>query len=193
MKKPLNMERYLRVYGEQTRGNMLTPNGLKVIREGKEYKFDCWDIEMREHRGERWTIHYDIEDMNQALAVSEDGTLRYMIERKKKVPMALVDYTEQDHRNLLEYKDFNSRLVGSLQDRNIKMKQIAEGFISRQMLEGDLSGRLLTDAMGQHKDRKAEERKKKLAEIVEDTEYEEVSSAEKREVKRKAHEIWDRC
>ncbi|MCQ2202421.1 MAG: hypothetical protein MJZ27_10075 [Bacteroidales bacterium] len=193
MKKPLNMERYLRVYGEQTRGNMLTPNGLKVIREGKEYKFDCWDIEMREHRGERWTIHYDIADMNQALAVSEDGTLRYMIERKKKVPMALVDYTEQDYRHLQEYKDYNSRLVSSLQDRNIEMKQIAEGFISRQMLEGDLSGRLLTDAMGQHKDRKAEERKKKLAEIVEDTEYEEVSSAEKREVKRKAHEIWDRC
>ena len=165
LKRPLDMERWLMTYGEKTRGNMLTANGLKVVRDGVEYKFDCWDVEMREHMAERWTVHYDVRDMNQALAVNEDGTLRYMVEAKKKVPMALVDYTEEDWRALQEYREYNKALVSSLEERRTVLAQKAEGYVTKAMLEGDLSGKLLTDAMGQHKDRKHEEREARLLAI----------------------------
>lgn len=193
MKRPLDMERYLMTYGEKTRGNMLTANGLKVVRDGVEYKFDCWDMEMREHRAERWTLYYDREDMNQAMAVSEDGTLRYQVEAKKKVPMALVDYTDQDWRNLQEYRDYNKRLVSSLEEKRKALAQKAEGFVTKQMLEGDLSGRLLTDSMGQHKDRKHEQRLKKIEELAEVAEV--VEEPEESEAMKKAkvvRSIWDR-
>ena len=77
MKRTLNMEAYLLAFGETGRGNMLTANGIKLVRDGVEYKFDCFDTAMRQHRGERWTLRYDLGDMSQALAVSEDGRLRY--------------------------------------------------------------------------------------------------------------------
>lgn len=170
LKRPLDMERYLMTYGDKTRGNMLTANGLRVVRDGVEYKFDCWDMEMREHRAERWTICYDLSDMNQALAVNEDGTLRYMVEAKKKVPMALVDYTEQDWKNLQEYREYNKQLVSSLEERRTALAAKAEGFVTKEMLEGDLSGRLLTDGKGQHKDRKHEQRMKKIEELAEEAE-----------------------
>lgn len=193
MKRPLNMEQYLMTYGEKTRGNMLTPNGLKVVRDGVEYKFDCFDLEMREHRSERWTLWYDLEDMNQALAVNEDGTLRYMVEAKKKVPMALVDYTEQDWKNLLEYREFNAKLVQTMEERKMAIAKRAEGYVTKAMLEGDLSGKLLTDAMGQHKDKKHEQRIAKLAELAEDVEV--VEEAVDREAVKKAKvmkDIWNR-
>lgn len=193
LKRPLDMERYLMTYGEKTRGNMLTANGLRVVREGVEYKFDCFDLEMREHRGERWTICYDERDMNQALAVNEDGTLRYMVEAKKKVPMALVDYTEQDWKNLQEYRDYNKRLVSSLEERRMTLAQKAEGYVTKAMLEGDLSGKLLTDAMGQHKDRKHEQRLKKIEALAEVAEViEETVDSEAVKKAKAVKGIWDR-
>lgn len=193
LKRPLNMERYLMTYGEKTRGNMLTANGLKVVREGVEFKFDSWNMEMREHRGERWTLYYDQSDMNQAMAVSEDGTLRYMVEAKKKVPMALVDYTEQDWKNLQEYREYNKQLVSSLDEKRMALAQKAEGFVTKQMLEGDLSAKLLTDSMGQHKDHKHEQRLQKIEEMAELAEViEEPVESEAVKKAKVVKSIWDR-
>ncbi len=150
-RRQLDMVRYLMAFGETGRGNMLTPNGLKVIRGGVEYKFDCMDTEMRRHMAERWVLRYDPRDMNQALAVSEDGRLRYMMQAKTKVPMALVDYTEQDWRALAEYRDFNARIT---EEHNSRMEQLcadAGEYVRRNELEDVLSARLLTDSRGQHK------------------------------------------
>lgn len=190
--RELNMGEYLLAFGETGRGNMLTPNGLKLVRDGVEYKFDSFDIEMREHRGERWTLRYDLGDMNQALAVSEDGRLRYMVEAKKRVPMALVDYEEEDWKALAEYRQFNAQLTERVTDHVCQVQDRAREFVTRAQLESPMSALLLTDSKGQHKQNKRQAQKA----LVEDVVFEEVALAtQQTEHPAKAREmadIWDR-
>lgn len=186
--RELNMEGYLLAFGETGKGNMLTPNGLKLIRDGVEYKFDSFDIEMRKHKGERWTLRYDLGDMNQALAVSEDGTLRYMVAAKKRVPMALVDYKEEDWTALTEYRQFNRQLTERVTEHVCEVQEKAREFVTRAQLESPMSALLLTDSKGQHKDNKRKAQKA----LVEDVAYEEVGAVEKPAKARVMEDIWDR-
>lgn len=185
-RRELDMSGYLLAFGETGKGNMLTPNGLKLVRDGVEYKFDSFDIEMRAHRGERWTLRYDLGDMNQALAVSEDGRLRYMVEAKKKVPMALVDYEEQDWKALTEYRQFNRQLTERVTGHVCEVQERAREFVTRAQLESPMSALLLTDSKGQHKDNK----RKAQRQLVEDVAYEEVGESHAKA--REMADIWDR-
>ena len=184
--RELNMGEYLLAFGETGRGNMLTPNGLKLVRDGVEYKFDSFDIEMREHRGERWTLRYDLGDMNQALAVSEDGRLRYMVEAKKRVPMALVDYEEEDWKALAEYRQFNAQLTERVTEHVCQVQDRAREFVTRAQLESPMSALLLTDSKGQHKQNKRQAQRQ----LVEDVAFEEVGESHAKV--REMADIWDR-
>ena len=186
MHRELNMEGYLLAFGETGKGNMLTPNGLKLVRGGVEYKFDCFDIEMREHRGERWTLRYDLGDMNQALAVSEDGTLRYMVEQKTKVPMALVDYKEEDWKALAEYRHYNAQLTERVTKHVCQVQEAAREYVTREQLESPMSALLLTDRKGQHKTNKRQAQRQ----LVEDVAFEEVGESHAKV--RELADIWDR-
>ena len=186
MHRELNMEGYLLAFGETGKGNMLTPNGLKLVRGGVEYKFDCFDIEMREHRGERWTLRYDLGDMNQALAVSEDGTLRYMVEQKTKVPMALVDYKEEDWKALAEYRHYNAQLTERVTKHVCQVQEAAREYVTREQLESPMSALLLTDRKGQHKTNKRQVQRQ----LVEDVAFEEVGESHAKV--RELADIWDR-
>lgn len=171
------MERYLLAFGETGRGNMLTPNGIRLVLKGVEHKFDCMDTDMRRHTGERWVLRYDPRDMNQALAVSEDGRLRYMMEAKTKVPMALVDYTEQDWKALAEYRDFNTRLTGEHSRHMEETYALADSYVRRGQLEDVLSARLLTDSRGQHKTPKRQAQQKAAQAVDEAVLIEEPAAA----------------
>lgn len=186
MHRELNMEGYLLAFGETGKGNMLTPNGLKLVRGGVEYKFDCFDIEMREHRGERWTLRYDLGDMNQALAVSEDGTLRYMVEQKTKVPMALVDYKEEDWTALSEYRHYNAQLTERVTKHVCQVQEAAREYVTRAQLESPMSALLLTDRKGQHKSNKRQAQRQ----LVEDVAFEEVGESHAKA--KELADIWDR-
>ncbi len=186
MHRELNMEGYLLAFGETGKGNMLTPNGLKLVRGGVEYKFDCFNIEMREHRGERWTLRYDLGDMNQALAVSEDGTLRYMVEQKTKVPMALVDYKEEDWTALSEYRQYNAQLTERVTKHVCQVQEAAREYVTRAQLESPMSALLLTDRKGQHKSNKRQAQRQ----LVEDVAFEEVGESHAKA--KELTDIWDR-
>lgn len=193
MRRELNMEGYLLAFGETGTGNMLMPGGLKLVRGGVEYKFDCFDAGMREHRGERWTLRYDLGDMNQALAVSEDGTLRYMVEQKEKVPMALVDYEEEDWKALTEYRRFNARLTERVTEHVCQVQERAREYVTREQLESPMSALLLTDRKGQHKNNKREAQRQMAGcsrGAIEEIAFEEVgeSPAKGKELT----DIWDR-
>lgn len=186
MHRELNKEGYLLAFGETGKGNMLTPNGLKLVRGGVEYKFDCFNIEMREHRGERWTLRYDLGDMNQALAVSEDGTLRYMVEQKTKVPMALVDYKEEDWTALSEYRQYNAQLTERVTKHVCQVQEAAREYVTRAQLESPMSALLLTDRKGQHKSNKRQAQRQ----LVEDVVFEEVGESHAKA--KELADIWDR-
>lgn len=192
-RRELDMSGYLLAFGEVGKGNMLTPNGLKLVRDGVEYKFDSFDIEMREHRGERWTLRYDLGDMNQALAVSEDGRLRYMVEAKKKVPMALVDYEEQDWKALTEYRQFNAQLTERVTEHVCEVQERAREFVTRAQLESPMSALLLTDSKGQHKSQKRQVQRQLAVcsrGAIEDVAFEEVGESHAKA--RELADIWDR-
>lgn len=195
--RALNMEGYLLAFGDTGNGNMLTPNGLKLVRDGVEYKFDSFDIGMRQHRGERWTLRYDLGDMNQALAVSEDGTLRYMVEAKKKVPMALVDYEEEDWKALAEYRQFNDRLTERVTEHVCQIQDTAREYVTRAQLESPMSALLLTDRRGQHKNGKRTAQRQ-LAGTIADVAFEEISCNDVatyttgKQKNREPDDIWDR-
>lgn len=191
--RELNMEGYLLAFGETGKGNMLTPNGLKLVRGGVEYKFDCFDLEMRQHRGERWTLRYDLGDMNQALAVSEDGTLRYMVEQKTKVPMALVDYKEEDWKALAEYRRFNLKMTDAVMEHVCGVQETAREYVTREQLESPMSALLLTNGNGQHKNQKRKAQRQLAAcpqGMIEDVAFEEVGESHAKA--RELADIWDR-
>lgn len=193
MHRELNMEGYLLAFGETGKGNMLTPNGLKLVRGGVEYKFDCFDIEMRQHRGERWTLRYDLGDMNQALAVSEDGTLRYMVEQKTKVPMALVDYEEQDWKALAEYRQYNVQLTERVTKHVCQVQETAREYVTRAQLESPMSALLLTDRKGQHKTNKRQAQRQLVDRVLAESDivaFEEVGESHAKA--REMADIWDR-
>ena len=176
---------------------MLTPSGLKLIRDGREHLFDCFDIKMREKRGERWQVYYDAGDWNQALAVSEDGRERYLIEAKTKVPMALVDYEEKDWTALARMREFNNGLLEAVTAHENDVFTAASGYVTREQIEGPLSVHLVTDRKGHHKDHKRAEQKRLVAATAGYADYEEVeegcnSVAAKKTGKRVLEEIWDR-
>ena len=161
-KLPFDMERYLLQFGEKGSGNMLTANGIKMVRGGKEYKYECDDIGIREHSDKRWILHYDLENMSQAVAESEDGRYRYMVHAKEKVPMALCDYTDEDYEKLNRYREFNKKLISQVEEKVAIRQRMASDYINKAQLEGDLAARVLLDKNGQHKDRKYIEREKAL-------------------------------
>lgn len=185
-RRNLDMENYLLAFGERSRGNMLLPNGLKLIRNGEEHLFDCFDIRMREQRGERWQVVYDPTDWNQALAVSEDGRQRFMIEAKAKVPMALVDYEEKDWQTLLQIRDYNNAMLEKVTGYEQKVLENANGYVRRSQLEGVLSAHLITDGKGQHKQHRRSEQKQLAGKFVD---FEEVDIEQPAKAK---DNIWDR-
>lgn len=102
-KLPFCDEEYLLLMGETTgRTNHINGDGLRLEMQGERINYDTFDISLREHYNEDWIVRYDPEDMSRILisnavrkglkdAGKEIGTLRYMMQKCMKAPMALAD------------------------------------------------------------------------------------------------------
>ena len=89
---PLTREQYLLNFGAETGfRNAIEGGGLRPTILGIKRDYDCFDINFRRYAGERWTVKYDPDDLGEVLAVSEDGSLRFMLTEKYVQPMALAD------------------------------------------------------------------------------------------------------
>ena len=158
---PLSRESYLLNFGAETGfKNVLEGCGLRPTILGKKRDYDCFDITFRDYASERWTVKYDPEDLHEVLAVSEDGTRRYMLEEKYVQPMALADRTEADNRELQRVRAYNKQLEARTAERLALSYQQAEQLISgTPSLRGSIEDRLLvTDSRGQHKDNRSRKR-----------------------------------
>lgn len=155
---PLSKETYLLWFGATTGyKNALEGGGLRPTLLGQKRDYDCWDISMREHGSERWSVRYDPDDLSEVLAVSEDGSLRYMLAEKHVQPMALADRKEGDATALAKVNAFNKQLEGHVIGRLGEAWQNTEQLIG----EGDsevLRRLLIVDSAGQHKLPKARAR-----------------------------------
>lgn len=163
---PLSREQYLLNFGAETGyKNAIEGSGLRPTLLGMKRDYDCFDMRFRQYAGKQWIVKYDPENLHEVLAVSEDGSLRFMLTEKYVQPMALADRKEGDAAQLQKVYEFNERLEQHVTDRLALAYEKAEPI----MLQNNILNRLLIcDSNGQHKLPKA--RRRLDAEDVEVTE-----------------------
>lgn len=155
---PLDRELYLMTFGESTgRRNALEGKGVCPTIDGVKHFYDSFDIKFREHAGVRWEVKYDPDDLSTALAVNEDGTLRFMLEEKYVQPMALADRRPGDARELQRIFEFNDRIEEHVRGKIARAYELTDGLFDDADLQ--LLNRFpITDSHGQHKLPQAAER-----------------------------------
>ena len=165
-RRPLSAEQYLLTFGETTgRTNMLQGTGIKLMIGGQLREFDCFDLNFRRHAEERWTVLYDPDTIGMerslALAVNEDRSLRFVLEKKYEQPMALTERKEGDMEELLRIRRYNEDIKKVVNARLGAMAETIESLPlpaphievhNEQARLEVLQKFLTTDSAGRHKD-----------------------------------------
>ncbi|WP_304423485.1 hypothetical protein [uncultured Duncaniella sp.] len=146
----MDKERYLLTFGLETGfTNKLEGSGIRPTLLGVKRAYDCFDIRFRERPRENWRLKYDPDDLSQILAVSEDGTRRFLLEEKYVQPMALADRKDGDYLQLEKVRRFNEDLETHITNENGRYYDILDEHMGNR--ENILSRLCLTDSKGQHK------------------------------------------
>lgn len=166
-KLPFGIEEYLMLMGETTgRTNHITGSGLFIEFMGERICFDSFDLSLRDHYNEDWVVRFDPDDMSQVLISNakrlksgrvdkEIGTLRYMMQRDIKVPMALADQKPEHFEYRARVDKFNNEMREEVKTKVADVDKRIENIRQRiPELIGDtmLDRYLITDSRGQHKD-----------------------------------------
>lgn len=182
---PLSDEQYLLTFGADTGyRNALEGVGLRPTIGGIKRDYDCFDPKFREYAHVRWAVKYDPDNLDHVLAVNEDGSLRFMLERKHVQPMALADRREGDAEQLARVREFNKQLENGITERlALASNKVEQLFNDNPQL--DVATRLLLcDSRGQNKNHKQTRRLQ--AHEIEDVEAIEIAT-----VRRPALQIKD--
>lgn len=175
---PLSDEQYLLAFGAETGyQNAIEGTGLRPTIGGIKRDYDCFNPKFREYAHVRWAVKYDPDNLDHVLAVNEDGSLRFMLERKHVQPMALADRREGDAEQIARVHGFNRQLEEGITERlalaNSKVEQL---FNDNPQL--DVATRLLLcDSRGQNKNHKQTRRLQ--AHEIEDVEAIEVATVKR--------------
>lgn len=151
---PMSDESWLLTFGCSTGyRNVLEGSGLRPTIGGRKMQYDCFDPAFRRHASVRWEVRYDPDDLSRALAVSEDGSLRFMLEEKYVQPMALAERKEGDAAQLKRVMDFNRALEQDVHEQLETMRRNNEAlFAHNSQLDNTLGKHLIVDSRGRHKD-----------------------------------------
>lgn len=182
---PLSDEQYLLTFGADTGyRNALEGVGLRPTIGGIKRDYDCFDPKFREYAHVRWAVKYDPDNLDHVLAVNEDGSLCFMLERKHVQPMALADRREGDAEQLARVQEFNKQLENGITERlALASNKVEQLFNDNPQL--DVATRLLLcDSRGQNKNHKQTRRLQ--AHEIEDIEAIEIAT-----VRRPALQIKD--
>jgi hypothetical protein len=169
---PLRSEDYLYFFGASTGNrNLLQGSGIQPTIDGIRRDYDCFDIRFREHYGVQWTVRYDPANFGEALAVNDDGTLRFLLREKHVQPMALRERKEGDAEALTEVARFNKMLEASITERRAVSGEHVQGLVNEHPeLNDTLTKLLLVDSRGQHKNERNAGRKQLPAVTAEELE-----------------------
>lgn len=157
---PMGREKYLDTFGIVTGyRNAMEGSGLNVTIEGEMRCYDCFDVAFRKYTHLPWTVKYDRDDLSEVLAVSGDGSRKFLLEEKYVQPMALSERGEGDAEQLKRINDYNRELMEGVKKEICEADRLTrEIFARNSRLDNTLGKHLLTDSRGQHKLSKAEER-----------------------------------
>ncbi len=162
LKAALADEPYLLAMGQTTGNtNRLTGEGLKIRINREDRYYDSFDINFRHQSHRDWRIFYDDEDLSQVLAVSKDGSERFILQEKYLQPMALADRKPGDAEMLQNIFNFNKQVRQSIIEERAENAEILDEFFNENpALNDTLAKLIITDSRGGHKTHKAEERLK---------------------------------
>ena len=178
-------EQYLLTFGADTGfRNALENVGLRPTIGGIKRDYDCFDPKFREYAHVRWAVKYDPDNLDHVLAVNEDGSLRFMLERKHVQPMALADRREGDAEQLARVQEFNRQLENGNAERLALVHDTVEQLFNDNPQLDVATRLLLCDSRGQNKRHKQTRRLQ--AHEIEDIEAIEVAT-----VRRPAPQIED--
>lgn len=175
---PMTTESYLLNFGMETGyKNTLEGSGLNIRLLGERHTYDTFNLEFRKYAHLRWNVKYDPDNMQEVLAVSDEGDIRFLLEEKYVQPMALADRSEADSRELQRVRDFNNDLKRMVLDHDAKATEIVrESLMEHPDLHNPYITGVLTDSRGQNKDRKSQYRLE-YTDIAEEAAYEESAGA----------------
>lgn len=154
----MSKESFLITFGTTSEENTLRGDGLRVSIDGQYRWFDSFDLNFRKHDNELWTVHYLDDNLNEALAVSADGTWRYPLEQKYIEGMALADRSDEDEVQRKRIDSFNRKTTSYIKNhRQIQAETVETLFSINPELNQTTAKLLLTDSLGQHKIHKRKE------------------------------------
>ena len=88
----MTTESYLLNFGIETRyKNTLEESGLNIRLLGERHTYDSFELELRKYAHLRLNVKYDIDNMQEVLAISDEGYIRFLLEEKYVQSMALAD------------------------------------------------------------------------------------------------------
>lgn len=161
---PLSDEQYLLNFGESgSRKHSIEASGIRATIGGVRRDYDCFDMKFRQLTHLKWNVKYDPDDTSRVLAVSDDGSYRFMLEEKYVQPMALAERTEGDAEQLKKVLDFNHSIRTHVKDtmeraysttnRILEKMNEPDDYVCEQ-IDPTLSKLLICDSDGQHKNRR---------------------------------------
>lgn len=175
---PMTTESYLLNFGMETGyKNTLEGSGLNIRLLGERHTYDTFNLEFRKYAHLRWNVKYDPDNMQEVLAVSDEGDIRFVLEEKYVQPMALADRRSCDAEELQRVRDFNNDLKRMVIEHDAKATEIVrESLMEHPDLHNPYITGVLTDSRGQNKDRKSQYRLE-YTDITEEAAYEESAGA----------------
>jgi hypothetical protein len=163
MQIPMTDENYLMIFGQNNgQKQLLQHSGLTLTIDGQKYDYDCFDVNFRRHSYTRWEVRYDTADLSKALAVNEDESLRFVLDKKHENSENFTEQTDEDVASKKRVNDYNEQLKQHIINTHEKYTGFAEGktpaLIDSFHADGTLEKLMIIDSRGQHKEQKYLER-----------------------------------
>ena len=94
--------------------------GITVSLDGNKIVYDSFDPGFRELQHEKWQIVFDECDLSCILAITEDNKRRFVLDRKRALPMDVHSMTADDHLYRSQINNFNKQ----------RMERVIETYIT---------------------------------------------------------------
>lgn len=157
---------WLYSFGEVAQPRKLQPDGVTLQIDNERWVYDCYDPEFRNYGHRTFFLHYDPNDMSTVLAVEnagtkakpEAGTARFILQEKVKVHMAIKDRDKDSLAELSKIRQFNEDMQNTIILKRTQSAENVMDFLEKNedKLRGTLTAHVITDSLGQHKNRRNE-------------------------------------
>lgn len=137
-KPVMNEMDMLMVFGvSQGATNKITGQGIVKTIDGVKVTYDSFDTEFRTNIHVNWQLFIDPQNRSKALAVSEDGKQRFLLEETLAIPMDIKSTLPEHHAYRKQITDYNKERVREITDRYAHNSRVASEVVNGTPLSID--------------------------------------------------------